>query len=117
MFADEADAGALSEVAFQNGAGIGVEEGGLDWGGLECVDGVGELGEGGLEDEVVIGEVGVAGDDTWGFGGWWGGDGVGVGSGQGDDGPGLGEDFGGVRAFFGVSREVGHGAVVAGIDP
>ena len=125
VFADEAEAGALGEVAFEDGAGIDVPEG-AGAGSAEVVEVGGELAEGGGEEVVVVGVAGVAGDcagealrhrgtEALRRGGEVGGGGVA--GGEAEDGAGTGEDLGGVDAFVGVAGEPGHFAVLVGFEP
>ena len=65
MFADEAEAGALGEVAFEDGAGVDVGEG-VVLGAGELEEVIGELPEGLGKGVVVVLIAGVAGDEAGG---------------------------------------------------
>ena len=113
-FAVPAEAGGGSPVAFEDGAGIGVE-----FLGAAAVFEVGaEVAEFAVEEGVVVVAPGVAGD---GAGGGLGGRGMGVGlpvvEGEGDDGAGPGEDLAGVAAALGLAGHPLHGAVAAVVEP
>lgn len=67
VFADEAEAGALGEVAFEDGAGVDVGEG-VVLGAGELEEVIGELPEGLGKGVVVVLIAGVAGDEAGGGG-------------------------------------------------
>lgn len=109
-FAVPAEAGFGGEVAFEDGAGVGV----VALGAAHVLEGGVEVAEFVLDDVVVVIVPGVAGDAVVGGGVFLAGKVV---EGEGDDGLGAGEDFARVAAAFEVSFEPFHVAGFAVLDP
>ena len=111
VFSDEADAGALSKVSFENGTGVNIPKSG---GGMRSLaDGCGEGFEFPGEDLVIVGIAGVAGDDaSAGFSRRRLGRVLSVvlevAGCQSDDAANLGQNVSGIESFFLVSFQIGH---------
>jgi len=115
VLADEAEAGALGEIAFEDRAGVGVPE--RTRMRRDRIDESGESAETFTKKMMIVIELGVAGDfapeerrrgrgrlsiivDN-----------------NGDDRFGAGKDLGGIEALGGVALKPGHFAVMADIEP
>ena len=117
VFANEAESGALGEVSFENGSGVGVSDGFAVGVGGDLAEVVGELFKWGTQGFVVVRDAGVAGDVR--------GDGVRrrrgcvVVFGEADDGFYTGEDVFGVLSAQEVAfgGDPAHFGVVAVLDP
>ena len=117
VFTNEAESGALGEVSFENGTGVGVSDGFAVGAGVDLAEVVGELFEGGAQGFVVVREAGVAGDVR--------GNGVRrrcgcvIVFGEADDGFYTGKDVFGVLSAQKVAfgGDPAHSGVVAVLDP
>lgn len=116
VFSDEANAGALGKVSFEDGSGVDIPESG--GGGCGLADGCGESFEFPGENLVIVGIASIAGDNaSAGFlRGRLGGVlsvALEVASCQGDDAADVGQDLSGIESFFLVPFQIDHLSVAS----